>query len=40
MVDSIIIITKTLARYLYGPNTYDVTDLKKRRDVSIPSKMT
>lgn len=31
MIDSLIIVAKTLSKYLYGFNTYDVTDFEKKR---------
>ncbi len=31
MIDSLIIVAKTLAKHLYGFNTYDVTDFEKKR---------
>lgn len=31
MIDSLIIITKTLAKHLYGFNTYEVTDFEKKK---------
>lgn len=31
MIDSIIIVAKTLVKYLYGPNTNDVIDFEKKK---------